>query len=204
MLATRLLFRKQHENQPTSGQFLAWIAVAIIVVFIGMKFFAWIQDTPRSLLPTDRHFTLLDDLSSLGAIITLPTQTFEAELYTAGIAPSFDPSTNNSSVVAVYVRDDSRFVELDYLAGVSADTYRSTHIYPTQEIQLDSETTIWIQTIDKRPRCIDYEDDLPNQCEFSRQLIMELPHWLVLINADGTHATDGELIEMARSILMPI
>jgi hypothetical protein len=56
-------------------------------------------------------------------------------------------------------------------------------------------------TVDNNTRCIDYEDTIPNRCEISRNLIFDTPSRMILIAADGTHATDGELIEIARSII---
>ena len=48
---------------------------------------------------------------------------------------------------------------------------------------------------------IDYEDDTPNRCEISQQLIFELDSHLVVIAIDGKSATQGEVLEIARSIL---
>ncbi|KKW32646.1 MAG: hypothetical protein UY76_C0021G0017 [Candidatus Uhrbacteria bacterium GW2011_GWA2_52_8d] len=201
MLGTRLLFRKRREEKPVNLKFLAWIAVAILVVFVFMRFFQWIDDAQRSLLPQTESLAILDDLTSLNAIIDLPTQTFGAELYTAGIYTSSIGEIPEGSIVTVYTKDAWRFVEIDYFPGVNSAEYLATHIYPTQEVKLDQETSVWIQTLDDRPRCIDYEDGLPNRCEITRHLIAQLENHLLLIAADGDHPTDGELIEMARSIM---
>ncbi len=200
MLALRLL-KRNREEKPVNLKFLAWIAVAILAAFIFMRFLAWIDDSPRSLLPHTPSLAVLDDLISLHAIVPLPSQTFEAELYTAGFYTSSIGEITEGTVATVYTKSNWRFVEIDYLPGRTSVEYLATHIYPTQEVKLDQTRSVWIQTIDERPRCIDYEDGLPNRCEISRHLIADLDGRLLLIAADGNHATDGELIEIARSIL---
>ncbi|MEK7620424.1 MAG: hypothetical protein AAB413_04285 [Patescibacteria group bacterium] len=200
MLALRLL-RRNRKEKPVNLKYLAWVAIAILAVFLFLRFFDWIDDTQRSLLPQTSALAILDDLSSLENIVPLPAQTFGAELSIAGLYTLDTGEFSEGTVVVVFVKDDWRFVEIDYFPSLTATEYLATHIYPTQEIKLDQERTVWLQTIDNSPRCIDYEDDVPNRCEISRHLIADLDGRLLLIAADGDHATDGELIEMARSIL---
>ena len=200
MLALRLL-RRNRKEKPVNLKYLAWVAIAILAVFLFLRFFDWNDDTQRSLLPQTSSLAILDDLSSLENIVPLPAQTFGAELSIAGLYTLDTGEFSEGTVVVVFVKDDWRFVEIDYFPSLTATEYLATHIYPTQEIKLDQERTVWLQTIDNSPRCIDYEDDVPNRCEISRHLIADLDGRLLLIAADGDHATDGELIEMARSIL---
>lgn len=200
MLALRLL-RRRREEQPVNFKYLAWVAVAILAVFLFLRFLDWIDDTKRSLLPLTTNLTILDDPSALDAIVPLPTETFGAELYTAGIYRSTIGEVPEGAVVAVYVKDNWRFVEIDYMPGRHSTEYLATHIYPTQEIKLDQARSAWIQTVDSNPRCIDYEDDIPNRCEISRHLIVDLDNRLLLIAADGDHPSNGELIELARSVI---
>lgn len=200
MLALRLLRRHRKEHS-ANLKFLAWVAIAILIVFLFLRFFDWIDDTKRSLLPQTTSLTILDDSSTLDAIVPLPTVTFDAELYTAGIYRQTVDEILKGTVVVVYVKDDWRFVEIDYFPNLASTEYLATHIYPTQEIKLDQARTVWIQTVDYNPRCIDYKDDVPNRCEISRHLIADLDDRLLLIAADGDHPTDGELIELARSII---
>ena len=201
MLGLRLLQRRR-ENKPINPKFLAWVTVSILVIFLFIRFFDWIDEAPRSLLPP--AVTVLDDVSAINAIVPLPTETFGAELYTVGIYQITTGEIPEGTVAVVYTKDDGRFVEIDYLPGITSTQYLATHLYPTQEVTLDQEREVWIQTVDNHPRCIDYEDDLPNRCEISRHLIADLGERLLLIAADGDHATDGELIEMAKSIMFPV
>lgn len=200
MLALRLL-RRRRDERPTNIKFLLWVAISILAVFLFLRFFEWTGGQERSLLPQAPGLAVLDDLTALQTIVALPGETFGAMLYTAGIYQSAAGEIPEGTVVAVYVKDDWRFVEIDYLPGISSTGYLATHIYPTQEVKLSQGHSVWIQTVDDRPRCIDYEDGIPNRCEISRHLIADLDGRLLLMAADGDHPTDGELIEMARSIV---
>lgn len=200
MFALRLL-RRRREKKPVNLKLLVCLAAAILAVFLFMRFFDWIDNEQRSLLPVTESLTILDNLEALDAIAPTPTNTFGAELYTAGIYRNAVGEIPIGTVVVVYVKNNWRFVEVDYLPGRTTTEYLATHLYQTQEIKLDQERSVWIQTIDHNPRCIDYDDDVPNRCEISRHLIADLDGRLLLIAADGNHATDGELIELARSIL---
>jgi hypothetical protein len=54
---------------------------------------------------------------------------------------------------------------------------------------------------DASPRCIDYEDAVPNKCEIRSQLLFEHNGLLVILSGDGDHVTTGEMIEIAKSII---
>ena len=198
MLALKLLRRRRKEHPPNL-KFLAFVAIAIIAIFLFLRFFEWIDDSQRSLLPAT--VTLLEGAHSLSGVVPLPEQIFNAELFAVGIYTAPVDEIPQGTIVVVYTRNDWRFVEIDYLPERDSTQYLATHIYPTQEIKIDEAHTVWIQTVDERPRCIDYEDDLPNRCEISRHLIADLNGRLLLIAADGDHPTDGELVEMAKSIM---
>jgi hypothetical protein len=195
MIGFRLL-RRRRNDKPVNPKILIWLAIAVAASFLFLQFWNWIEDQERTLLPAAASL-----IESVDNLVPLPTETFGASIYATGLYTSSSGEIPQGTVAVVYVRDDWRFVEIDYLPNLVAQTYLNTHFYPTQEVKLDQETSVWIQTIDDRPRCIDYEDDVPNRCEISRQLIAQLDDRLLLIAADGDHPTDGEMIELARSII---
>lgn len=188
--------RIRRDEQPPNAKLLLWLLVAILVAFLLLRFWSWLNPAQRSLLPTAA--TPVQDVATL---VPVPAQTFGADLYAVGLYTRSVEGFPRGTLTVIYVRDGWRFVEIDYLPDLVAETYLATHPAPTQEIKLDQERSVWIQTIDTHPRCINYDDDLPNRCEISRHLITDLDDRLLLIAADGTNATDGELIEMTRSIL---
>jgi len=183
---------------------LLFLVIAIMASVVLLRFFSWSHASQRSLLPELSSLATLEDLTVIPDLIRVPSQTFGAELFTAGLFTKPTSEFPEGTIALVYTKNDWRMVEIDYLPNQTAEAYLATHIYPTQEIVLDPEHSAWIQSIDDRPRCIDYEDDVPNRCEISKHLIADLPDHLLIIAVDGDHATDGELIEMARSIISPV
>jgi len=173
----------------------------MLVVVIGIRFVSWIKPTERSLLPTASEITKIEDLETLPALVTLPSEILSATLYEASVYTLSKDGFPQGTVKTVYTKDDWRFVEIDYLPNITAQEYLATHIYPTQEVSMNETTRVWIQTIDTKPRCITYDDGVPNQCEISRYIIVETIKHLVLIASDGDHATEGELLQIARSII---
>ena len=101
-------------------KYLAWVAIAILAVFLFLRFFDWIDDTQRSLLPQTSALAILDDLSSLENIVPLPAQTFGAELSIAGLYTLDTGEFSEGTVVVVFVKDDWRFVEIDYFPSLTA------------------------------------------------------------------------------------
>ena len=175
--------------------------MAILGMVILLRFLGWISSDERSLLPAVPGLALLEDTTSLVHTISLPSQTFGAELFTAGLYTQTQGVFPKGTIVLVYTKNDNRFVEIDYLPQSNAQEYLASFIYPREEIHLTKDQSAWMLTIDTKPRCIDYEDDTPNRCEISQQLIFELDSHLVVIAIDGKSATQGEVLEIARSIL---
>lgn len=194
-MLSRLTHKQANQRNP---KFWTIVVILFLIGFIGLQAWNWLGTEQRSLLPSS--VALIDDFTELNELVPIPTDTFGASIHLAGLHTNstYQPQ---GTISIVYERDAYRFVQIDYLPEQQIDAYLATHSYPTQEVKLDQQTSVWIQTIDDRPRCIDYEDDLPNRCEISTQLIAQLPTRLLIISADGTHPTQGELIMMARSIL---
>ena len=144
---------------------------------------------------------VLEDTTRVFQTISPPSQTFGADLFATGLYTQTQGVFPKGTIVLVYTKNNNRFVEIDYLPQVNAQEYLASFIYPREEIHLTKEQSVWIMTIDTKPRCIDYEDEIPNRCEISQQLIFEHNDRLVVIAVDGKQATQGEVLEMARSIL---
>lgn len=200
-ISNRFLRKKPEDNSPTDIKLFLWLIIIILSVFLFINFFTWLNPPQRSLLPQADGLTILEQTDDVAKLVSLPTQTLDSTLYAAGLYTREISEFPKGTVSVVYVKNDWRFVEIDFLPNRTSQEYLATHIYPTQEIVLDNKNSLWILTIDSQPRCIDYEDDVPNRCEISRHLITDLEDRLLLIAADGEQATNGELIEMAKSII---
>lgn len=203
MFLRSILIRKKRSKERTAHpRLLILLAVVIVSAVVLLRFLSWLDRDDRSLLTWAPGLVMLEDVERITEMAPMPTKTFEAELYTAGIYTQTTNVFPQDTIALVYVKDDWRFVEIDYIPGMNTQSYLATHIFPTDEITLTDDQSAWILTIDSRPRCIDYEDEIPNRCEISRHLITDLDDRLLLIAADGDHVSDGELIEMAREIVV--
>ncbi len=205
MLA-RLLKRNQTTNRPERTRWVIFLVIAILASALFLRFVDWTISPPRSLLtqaPGLVQLASVEDVITYSAIVsTLPTQTFNAELYVAGVYTKTNDLFPTGTVSLIYTSNKWRAFEIDYMPGRSLEEQRAILLtYPQEEVVLDDTTSATIVARNDSPRCIDYEDDLPNKCEITVQLFFMRDDILISISADGTHSTQGELIEIAKSII---
>lgn len=185
-----------------------WI-IFLLVIILGtsllLKFWNPSSRTNRSLLtqaPGLVHVSTLEAASTyLPLEMSPPTTTFDAQLFTLGVYTQTTDVFPKGTVTLVYTKNNWRFIEIDYIPERSVEEQLALlNLYEQQKIVLADKKTAWIITRNLNPRCIDYEDEFPNKCEITYQLIFEKNGMLISIAADGEHATVGEMIEMAKSI----
>jgi len=179
---------------------LILLVVAIVATMLFLRFFTFTKRTERSLLAPVPGLVVLEDLSAVQALVPIPTQTFGADLYLSALYTQTSDLIPKGTVSLVYTKGNARFIEIDYIPNISIKEYLATHLYPTEEIHLTQTKLAWMLTIDSHPRCIDYEDNIPNRCEISHYLLTESDDRLILIAADGDHPTTGEMIEIAKDL----
>lgn len=202
----KLLKQKTKTNRPERTKWIIFWLIAIFSSAIILHFINWTVAPPRSLLTqTDGLIQLsrIEDVSSRSPFeITLPTQTFNAQFYVAGVYSQSNDVFPTGTVSIVYARDSWRAFEIDYLPKRTIEEQRSLlSVYKQEDVALDNNVWATIFKRTSNPRCIDYEDEIPNKCEITTQLLFKHNEILVLISADGTNTTQGELIEIARSII---
>lgn len=160
------------------------------------------RQAQRTLLTETEGLVIFERETELNQSVQLPTETFGADIYTSGLYTTTTSQRTQGTVVVVYTKNNWRFIEISYLPYQDAQTYLQSQFYLTTEsVKLTQETEGWLALTDRNPRCIDYQDEVPNRCEISRHLLFNTPTRMILIAADGHHATDGELVAIAQSIL---
>ncbi|MBI5794213.1 hypothetical protein HZA87_03980 [Candidatus Uhrbacteria bacterium] len=207
MLLTRLL-RKTKKNEPRSERtrWVMFIMIAILASTVILKLIDATVTPERSLLtlsPGLTHLSTLEQLAASSSLtITPPAQTFDAVLYTVGIYNETNMIFPTGTISLVYVKDAWRAFEIDYLPNRTLQDERAIlSFYPQENVSLSETTSATVVTRDDSPRCIDYDDGLPNKCEITHQLVFEKNGLLISLSSDGDHATVGELIAIAKSIL---
>ncbi len=205
MLLTRLLRRKK-SNEPRT-EHTRWVLFLVIAILASTVILKLIDTTiapARSLLATAPGLVVLSTLDQLGdtssLAITPPTETVGGELYVIGLYKEINNVFPTGTVSLVYVKDGWRTLEVDYLPNRTLqDQLAMLSLYPREEVTLSETTSATILTRDDSPRCIDYNDGLPNKCEITHQLLFENEGLLISLSSDGDHVTVGELIEIAKS-----
>lgn len=136
--------------------------------------------------------------------ILMPADALGSGVYAIGIYTKVAGNLPVGSVIVDMTKDNQRFVEIverpsTALPDVLND-YRSTQ---SQPVSLgNAEGTLLSLSIMHIP-CVSSNEKwkLPGFCEISKVLVFEKNGIVVSIGADGTHATDGELITLAKDIL---
>ena len=173
--------------------------LAILIVALIIRLVTWLSVSDRTLLTQAPGLVTHESIDTLE--ITPPADTLESTLYEIGVYVQMSDTFPIGTTSLVYVRDGWRFVEIDYLPGRSIEEQQAIYRHFYQEdVLIDGQTATFVE-LDSRPRCIDYEDGIPNKCEISKQLLFHKDEYLVIISADGNHATDGELLLLAQDIL---
>jgi hypothetical protein len=204
MLARRLRNKNTKDNteKPVNFKLLGVVIIGILSITIVMQAMKWFSGNERKLLVQAPGLMQPDNPQELLNAIQEPTQVFDAELYSSGLYSQTNDHIEKGTITLIYTKDDWRFIQIDYLPNIQTQEYLALwSSLPQEEITLSQNQPAWILTVDNRPRCIDYEDSVPNRCEISQQLILQVDERMVAISVDGNHATNGQLIEIANSII---
>jgi len=207
MLLTRLLRRKKsNEPRPERTRWVLFLMIAILGSTVILKLVDTTIAPPRSLLTSAEGLVEISSLDQLTQYsietIAPPAETFGAELFTIGVYTELNDVFTTGTVSLIYARDGSRYVEIDYLPDrTQQEQLALLSLYAQENVVLNETTSATIITRDNSPRCIKYDDGLPNKCEIGLQILFEKNGLLIMISGDGDHATQGELIEMAKSII---
>ncbi len=182
----------------------------LIVVMLAaaglLRLTQWL--TPPSSIPLLTHAEGLVRLPSLVEVkqyistpVNEPEQTFGAALHVVGVYTKETPEISAGSVSLVYVRNGFRFVELAIQPGNIAKKILSLyHELPQEKVILSKESAATFVTLREQSSCRKPSEEMIGACQLTRALLFELNGYTYILYADGTHPTNGELIEMARSI----
>jgi len=198
--------RKKPDKDADSGKVALFILGVIVIAALILGI---IQKTnfgvAHSLLPQTeglQRVATIEDLSTYARTVTPPTQTFGAEFFIAGIYTQDHGTIPKDTVALVYTRDNYRYIEIDYLPNRLLEEQQTIlGFYDQEPVVLTPESNGTIITLHNIPACLEPTETVPGKCKIQTQLIFQLGTDLVMFSTDGTHATKGELIEIAKSIL---
>lgn len=202
----------QLRSQNGKPLFSSWILIifgAMLLATVALRVIGWFAParTIPLITPAD-GLVQSNDLASiehnLPSPLPMPTDLLGASVVEAGVYTKDANGITAGSATVVLARHDWRFAELFFQPGLTLDEAKAIYTAAsTETVTVGSQTALLIHISQLRSQCIPPNGDTPGFCPLSRVLILEANGYAVSIAADGDHATDGELIALARSIPQP-
>ena len=182
------------------------IAIAIILRIV----FSFVPPSRPALLPEAEGMiessSVADAQEHTAMRIAMPADLLGSAIYVIGAYTKDAGTLPAGSVIVNLAKDNHRFVEIverpsTALPDVLND-YRPSQSLP---VALGNGTGTMLTIPSKHIACVSESEKwkLPGYCEISRVLVFEADGTVISIGADASHATDGELITMAKDILGP-
>lgn len=191
---------------------ISLVAGAILLVAMIMRLISWINP------PVDPP--LLAQAPSLVRIANttdpklpstfkqlLPTQTFGGTIRVIGLYPEGAEHLPKNSISVVYERDAWRMMQVDLLPATTlVDTLGPYNTYKQDRVVLPGNKEGTMVNIKLFLDCMKANTkEGIGSCDFTRVLVFEIESGLIgRITVDGDKVTDGELIEIARSMVKSI
>lgn len=201
----------ENPNNPASatGKSSKWLLIifgAVVLCTIVLRITQWKNaDATVPLLtqsPTLIQLVNMDDIKTYTQTsISFPTKTFGSEIFVMGVYPDAIADFPEHSVAIVYVKDSVRVAELDVLSKGYLVEQKSRYAnYPQESVSIRGENDGLIVRLRDGFDCLPSKGDHPGMCLMTKLLLMEKDNQLYKLSVDGDHFSDGEMIEMMRSI----
>lgn len=193
---------------PTRTCLLAIIIPMFAVALILRIVFAFIP-TPRPdmLLEADgliETATVADAQAHTAMPIAMPDDLLGGAVYTVGVYTKGAGALPVGSAVVIATKNDWRFVEIvERPSTALPDVTNDYNASVTEPVALgEAEGTLLTLSTNNIP-CVSPNEKwgLPGFCEVRNILLFEKDGVVYSVAADGAHATEGELITLAKDLL---
>jgi hypothetical protein len=206
MFADNLL--KNRLNIKPNLSCATFVVLAAVIAAIGLKLAQWFLPAPEIplLVQADGLVTSTDAQqaqATAGHAILMPEDLQGSDVYLFGVYTQAQESTPAGTVVVVLSKDDWRFAEVVEQPGVALDDALKAY-GPLRQEDVAIAESISGKLIDRAlgyVKCVHGHDGIPGACQLTKSLVFALSDTLITISADDSHATDGELIAIARSMI---
>ncbi len=196
-------------NVSTRNCFLIVLVPMITLAIILRIVFSFIPPPrPDMLFETDG---LIESESVINAQmhttmpITLPDDLLGSAVYTVGVYTKGTGTLPTGSVTIVLTKNNHRFVELVERPGINLKRFMLDYqSYTSTDITFSTAEGFFVDIPTNHLPCVDPNEkwELPGFCELTRMLVFETDEIVFTISADGTQATNGELITLAKDLLV--
>lgn len=195
-------------NPKNKSHVFLWLIVFgfVIICTIILRIFQWTNVTTTIPLLTQSpeliQLTKTEDISKYTQTpVSLPTSLFGSELFVIGVYPKLTGDFFDGSVAFVYTKNNYRIVELDILTkGYLLEQKAIYNQFPQESITIKSQNDGLLVYLRSGFDCVKSQKNHPGLCQISKILFFEKENQLYKLSVDGDHLSDGEIIEMARSI----
>jgi len=187
-----------------------------VIVIIPMFAFAIILRIVFSFVPPSRpdvippadgmieKASVADAQEHTAMRIAMPSDLLGGSVYSVGVYTRDAGALPAGSIIANVTKDGRRTIEIvERPSTALPDVLNDYHPTSSLPIALGAATGTLLTLPSKYVACVSPSEKwkLPGYCEISKVLVFENDGIVISIGADGTHATDGELILMAKDIL---
>jgi len=187
------------------------IGVSVIIVILlaagGLRLAQWMNPPPAPLLlPQSENLVLVNTPAEISGYtqtpLIEPKKLFGSTLHIIGIYQSEQAWFTEGTIALVYVKNGFRFVEISVRPSTTLKTEQDKlSILKKETVVLAPSVEGIFARLRNNIYCKQPTSEMIGVCQITRALLFETNGTVVVISADGEHATDGELIEMARSIV---
>ncbi|MCX6714216.1 MAG: hypothetical protein NTX72_00175 [Candidatus Uhrbacteria bacterium] len=201
------IFNRSLKTSKSSLGFFPILLGLIVIGTIGLQIYNHVPTTPNVPLllktPDMIELSKFEDIAShTQTPVTLPEKLFGSSLYLIGIYPSIAKNWPANSVSMIFVKDNARFVEMDVLPNTTLASVSPQYTaYPQEPVAIEGELKGTLFHLRSGFDCTTPKPNtVPAMCLITNMLLFEKNGTLIQISTDGNHITQGELLEMARSI----
>lgn len=157
-----------------------------------------LADAPdRQLYSTEAELTAKSPIP-----LSFPEKLFGSTFYLGAVYPTPFGGRRTRSVSVVYTKDQARFAELIVHADAKlADISPPYTGYPQETFSVDTETNGLFIRLRKGFTCTSpVKTGAYAMCLFTNTILFEKDGSVIQLSSDGDRISEGELIEMARSV----
>ena len=208
MIVDRLLRPKSGQSPAERrGSCLLWIFGAMLLAALFLRAESWLfPEQPKPLLEPAAGLIQSDSVADVeaqvGQDIPEPTELLGATVAVVGYYAQPSGNIPAGSSAIVLAKDNWRFVEILIRPGASYDEIHASYGNRGElPVLIGDVMGTMMDLTGLTTKCVDGMNGVPGICKLSHVLLFPYKDGVVTIAADGPHATEGELITIARSMI---
>jgi hypothetical protein len=195
------------ENKHNKKNIIVIFIIAMIISAAILKIIQWTKPATQPPLLTQTSGLIklsnIEDVSKYSKTkLDLPKETFDSEIKVIGIYTKKHTAIPEETVSIVYTKNDWKFVEIYYKPNFKLIEQMGLYSkYKQEELMLNNYTKANIVYTPTLNTCHKTKTTPIGVCPFNKLLIFQKDENVILIGSNTSRVTEGELINIAKSIL---